>query len=90
MALGLGAGEKPEPKDSQTNPADRFLLKMMDLREMMEHRGAEGLEIIAEKGGVLSICKGVRSDPVKGKMSVNTIQTFAERNRIKSTMQINS
>lgn len=45
----------------------QFGLTVQELRELMEHRGREALEIINNKyGGVLEICKKLRTSPTEG------------------------
>ncbi|PVD24236.1 hypothetical protein C0Q70_14706 [Pomacea canaliculata] len=45
----------------------RFGLSLMELRELMEHRGTEGYELIQTKyGGVLEMCRKLRTSPTEG------------------------
>ncbi|XP_076469324.1 plasma membrane calcium-transporting ATPase 2-like isoform X2 [Babylonia areolata] len=44
-----------------------FGLTLQELRELMEHRGGEALDIINNKyGGVVEICKKLKSSPTEG------------------------
>lgn len=45
----------------------QFGLTVQELRELMEHRGREGLELINSKyGGVLEICNKLKTSPTTG------------------------
>lgn len=46
----------------------QFGLHVMDLRELMELRGNEAVETVAEKfGGVTTICHRLNTDEINGK-----------------------
>ena len=48
----------------------QFGLTVRELRELMEHRSHEGLELINSKhGGVLEICKKLKTSPTEGMYS---------------------
>jgi hypothetical protein len=57
-----------EDPQNMISPDDTFTITMMELRQLMELRSAEGLQRVQDMGGVGKICQGVRSDPVKGQL----------------------
>ena len=47
--------------------AVQFDITVSELRELMEHRGVEALELIADKhGGVINLCKKLKTSPTQG------------------------
>lgn len=46
----------------------QYGLTLKQLRELMEHRGREGVTKIAELGGVQEICKKLYTHPNEGKV----------------------
>jgi len=55
-------------KAGQGPPLNQYKVTMMELRQLMELRGAEGLEKVKELGGVETLCKSLCSDAVTGRL----------------------
>ena len=47
--------------------ASNYGISLKDLRELMEHRGAEGIDKIKGLGGVNELCKRLKTSPQAGK-----------------------
>lgn len=45
----------------------QYGISLKNLRELMEHRGREGIILIQEQGGVQELCKKLYTSPNEGK-----------------------
>lgn len=52
--------------DSSTTMASQFGVTVKQLRELMELRGAEGVEKIREYGGIHELCKKLKTTEQQG------------------------
>lgn len=48
----------------------QYGISLKNLRELMEHRGREGILRIQEQGGVQEICKKLYTSPNEGKFLI--------------------
>lgn len=46
----------------------QYGITLRQLRELMEHRGAEGVERVQNLGGVQEICKKLYTSPSEGRL----------------------
>lgn len=54
----------------------QYGISLKILRELMEHRGREGIVRIQEQGGVAEICKKLYTSPNEGKPKKNVKMWF--------------
>lgn len=55
----------------------QYGISIKQLRELMEHRGREGVMKIAENGGIHELCKKLYTSPNEGKFfSIYNINVF--------------
>lgn len=54
----------------------QYGITLKNLRELMEHRGREGIIRIQEQGGVQEICKKLYTSPNEGKIAVFFLLLF--------------
>lgn len=47
----------------------QYGITLRQLRELMEHRGAEGVERVQNLGGVQEICKKLYTSPSEGRLN---------------------
>lgn len=50
----------------------QYGISLKTLRELMEHRGREGIQRIQEQGGVQEICKKLYTSPNEGDVSLQS------------------
>mgnify|MGYP001792176221 FL=1 len=66
-----------------------FRLEVSELRELMEFRGHEAVETIAEKfGGVTSICARLNTDEINGKHADLKLHVYGNSQTSKSPCSI--
>lgn len=51
----------------------QYGISLKQLRDLMEHRGREGVNRIIELGGVQEVCKKLYTSPSEGKLPRNFI-----------------
>lgn len=62
----------------------QYGISLKQLRELMEHRGREGVQKVQEMGGVSELCKKLYTSPNEGKKSIanNVLVMFDKQNRL--------
>lgn len=50
----------------------QYGISLRQLRDLMEHRGREGVHMVDQMGGVNEICKKLYTSPTDGKEQKNT------------------
>lgn len=48
----------------------QYGISLKQLREIMEHRGREGIEKIQQLGGIQEVCKKLYTSSTEGKLSL--------------------
>ncbi len=72
----VAAAEEALSDDDGSVMASQFGVTLKQLRELMEHRGAEGADKIKELGGVHELCKKLRTTEKTGETSLTTLFTY--------------
>lgn len=63
-------GKKQKTKTHDPAAAANFDISLMDLRGLMELRGAEGVEKVNSLGGINAVCEMLKTSGTTGKQNI--------------------